>query len=83
MALGIRRQWCASALQAQEAARIAGLLEHQALKGAQLQEAKKARDHANRKKILERSVDLANKRDKVWGREIVEIQVSNVMEAYP
>ena len=57
------------ALQAQEAARVAGLLEQQALKEAQLQEAKKARDHANRKKYLERSVDLADKRDKVWDCE--------------
>lgn len=63
-----------STRQAQEAARIAGLLEHQAAKGAQLKEAKKARAHANRKKFLERSVDLADKRDKVHALKAMAAQ---------
>ena len=52
-------------LQAREASRVAALLQQQAIKDAQLEAASRQRQHENSKRVLERSVDLADKRDKV------------------
>ena len=44
---------------------VEALLQQQAIKDAQLEAASHQRQHENSKKVLERSVDLADKRDKV------------------
>jgi len=53
------------ALQAREAARVGALLQQRDEKERQLSAARRRQEHDNRRRMLERSLDLYDKRSKV------------------